>query len=282
MWRNQFDPYITVHPTQSSAILPLVLQLPSTKTSVHIAIYLPTSGKEAEFVSELANLHNCIEELNDIYDYPVLFIRGDCNVNPKNLPRVALLKSLIENYSLKQVKSDHPTYHHFIGEGKFDSNLDIILYSQLANVSETIYQVVCKLHHPEVYSHHDLLLSQFTLPREDKTITNPNNLEHAPRINIERSKIVWSKEGLDTYSELVSHQLQQLRLDGPNRPCRAATSVILQSTNRFSLSNHKPIQYDPALTRQRHANLSVRLFFIAIFYPFSNPPAPHAFLRRNS
>ena len=64
MWRKWLEPYIHVHPVQTSAILPLVLQLPGTKTSVHIGIYLPTSGKDYEFVSELAYLNNCLDELN--------------------------------------------------------------------------------------------------------------------------------------------------------------------------------------------------------------------------
>ena len=74
MWRKHLDPYITVHPTQTSAVLPLVLQLPGAKISAHIAVYLPTSGKDAEFVNELANLQNCIDELDIIYDSPIIFV----------------------------------------------------------------------------------------------------------------------------------------------------------------------------------------------------------------
>ena len=109
MWRNSIDPYITVHDSQSSAILPLVLQLPGAKISVHIAIYLPTSGKESEFVSELANLQNSVEELQELYDNPVIFIRGDGNCNPKNVSRFGLLRSFIAKFSLTQVEIEHPT-----------------------------------------------------------------------------------------------------------------------------------------------------------------------------
>ena len=63
LWRNWLDPYITVLPSLSSAFLPVILKLPGARVSVHIAIYLPTHGKDAEFVSELANLKNCIEDI---------------------------------------------------------------------------------------------------------------------------------------------------------------------------------------------------------------------------
>ena len=251
MWRKHLDPYITVHPTQISEVLSLVLQLPGTRISAHIAVYLPTSGKDAEFVAEFANLQNCIDELNNIYDDPIIFVRGDCNVNPKNAARLGLLKSVMAQYSFKQVKIDHPTYHHFTGEGKSDSNLDIILYSDHVSVSEYVTQVICKFLHPEVSSHHDLLLSQFSLPRQDRT-ENSENLVQAPRTHITRNKILWSQDGADNYCGLVSTQLQQIRLACTSTPCRSATSVILQSTNHvlslaasltntsFSLNENKP------------------------------------------
>ena len=232
MWRKHLDPYTTVHPTQSSAVLPLVIQLPGAKISAHIAVYLPTSGKDAEFVTELATLQNCIDELDNIYNSPIIFVRGDFNVNRKNSTRVGLLQSFITKYSFCQVKIDHPTYHHFTGDGMYDSNLDIILYSNHTDVSEAVTQVMCKFLHPEVSSHHDLLLSQFSLPSQDRT-ENDENLEQAPRTNLIRNKILWSQEGAENYCELVSTQLRQLRLVCPSMPCRAATSVIIQSTNHM-------------------------------------------------
>jgi hypothetical protein len=51
MWRKWLDPHISVHPVQSPAFLPLILQLPGAQTSAHIAVYLPTSGKDYEFIS---------------------------------------------------------------------------------------------------------------------------------------------------------------------------------------------------------------------------------------
>ena len=88
MWKKSLDPHISIHPVQSSAILPVVLQLPGARTSVHIAVYLPTSGKEYEFISELASLKICIEELQGKHGNPVIFLRGDANSKPQKCPQV--------------------------------------------------------------------------------------------------------------------------------------------------------------------------------------------------
>ena len=85
MWRKWLDPYITILPTESSAFLPLLLDLPGARPSVHLAIYLPTHGKDAEFISELASIKNCIDDVIRDHNDPVIFIRGDGNSNPKNL-----------------------------------------------------------------------------------------------------------------------------------------------------------------------------------------------------
>ena len=142
MWRKWLDPHIAIHPTQSSAFLPLVLQLPDTRTSVHIAVYLPTHGKDAEFISELANLKNCIDEVLAVHDDPLIFIRGDGNCNPKNLTRFQVLNHFIRQYSLSQVVILHPTYHHFVGNGQYDSNIDVILYTTADYVSSVKGQVL--------------------------------------------------------------------------------------------------------------------------------------------
>ena len=230
LWRRWLDPFISVHPVQSSAFLPLILQLPGAVTSVHLALYLPTSGKEYEYVSELASLKNCLDDLKDKYANPVIFIRGDGNFNPKNVSRYNLLRRFIEEFSLNLADIKHPTYHHFVGEGKFDSNIDVILYSDCDHVSETISQVICKFDKPEITSHHDIILTRFTLPAGDLPTTS-EDLVSAPRTTHPRSKVLWNEDGATMFRELVSSQLQQLRQSWLESNSKAATSVLLQATN---------------------------------------------------
>ena len=96
LWKRSFDPYITPLPSNSSAILPLLLKLPESKVSVHIAIYLPTHGKDVEFLEELSNLQLCIDDIRSSHNDPVIFVRGDANRNEKNRTRSLSLQSFIQ------------------------------------------------------------------------------------------------------------------------------------------------------------------------------------------
>ena len=232
MWRRSLDPHIQIHPVLTSAFLPIILQPPSTRPSVHIAIYLPTSGKEYEFITELASLKNCLDEINEKYSQPAIFIRGDGNCNPKNVSRFNIFSNFIRDYNLCRVDISHPTYHHFVGEGRYDSNIDLIMYTRQEYVTETITQVMCKLYHPEFITHHDLILSRFSLPTETNPVTC-TDLVTAPRVTIPRHKILWNEEGVACYKELVSEQLEQVRSSWLEPTSRALTSVLLQSTNQI-------------------------------------------------
>ena len=140
MWETSLDPYISVVPTTSSAVAAILLNLPGVSISAHVAIYLPTAGQEAQFLSALADL----EELLRIHENLRIFIRGDSNVNPKNQSRSSLLSHFLSTFSLLKVDVPHPTYHHFLGDGMFDSQLDILLHPCSPLCSESVFEIVCK------------------------------------------------------------------------------------------------------------------------------------------
>ena len=109
------DPYIKVINVLSTSFLPIVLTLPGSRPTIHVALYLPTHGQDTEFVSELASLRNCLEDLNTVYNYPSVYIRGDANVNAKSLSRVNIMKSFKTHFNLTDIP--YKTYHHFLGQG---------------------------------------------------------------------------------------------------------------------------------------------------------------------
>ena len=88
LWRKWLDPYVKVVNVASSAFLPIVVAIPGSHTAVHVALYLPTHGQDTEFVSELANLRNCLDILNTEYSNPCIYINGDGNVIMKNTNRI--------------------------------------------------------------------------------------------------------------------------------------------------------------------------------------------------
>ena len=78
-WKSNLDPFVTVLTTESSRILPILLELPGFQPTIHINIYLPTSGREKEFIDALANLQNTVDELSEKYPTALVYIRGDAN-----------------------------------------------------------------------------------------------------------------------------------------------------------------------------------------------------------
>ena len=142
VWSLSIDPYLTMLPTTTSAILPCQLKLPGLVTSYHFCIYLPTAGQNEEFVSTLATLSDMISDIHENSDgQSPVFVRGDANASSKNAPRTALMKHFLGKHGLHRVPIPHNTYHHFTGGGAFDSDLDIIYHTNQAGVCEKISEL---------------------------------------------------------------------------------------------------------------------------------------------
>ena len=170
MWLTSLDQYVTILPTSSPAILPAMVKMPGLITSYHIGIYLPTAGKEEDFIISLAALNIIIEDILEKTDGKCpIFIRGDGNSSSKNTSRSVLLNHLITQHSLQKLPIKHNTYHHFIGNGLFDSDLDIVLFSNLPGCSESLSDIICKNSNPLIDSHHDIVVSSFSLPPSPPT-----------------------------------------------------------------------------------------------------------------
>ena len=203
VWSLSIDPYVTILPTTTPAILPCRLQLPGLVASYHFCIYLPTAGKNDEFVSTLAELSDMIGEIyeNSDGEAPV-FIRGDANASTRNAPRTELMNHFLNKHDLHRVKIPHKTYHHFTGGGAFDSDLDVLIHTNQEGVSEKFSQLFCQLEHPLVESHHDLIVSTFSLPPAPPPKQKSHGNISAPRIANDRVKTIWSDEGVTAYRNL--------------------------------------------------------------------------------
>ena len=167
LWDSSLDPYVSILPPSSPAVLPIILKLPKHAVSCHIVIYLPTSGQEAEFVTALASLDSCLSDIYLKYEDCPVFIRGDANVNPNNVSRASLFRHFLDKHNFLNLNLKHPTYHHFLGGGAWDSSLDVILYQNFHGVSEELSRIVCKLSNPLLNSHHDIVLTSFSLPTKN-------------------------------------------------------------------------------------------------------------------
>ena len=232
MWKKSLDKYVTVVKVDSSSFLPLIYSPPGAPISVHVALYLPTSGKEAEFMEAISQLINTVGDITNRFEHCLVFLRGDGNVNTNNTDRMTIFSSFLSSLNLVQTNILYKTYHHFLGAGAFDSNIDVILHSKDAPNEETITAIYCKNEHPEIDSHHDIIMSSVILPVTE--LQPPSNvLITAPRLHHQRYRILWSPQGISAYQEDVAEKLSQVRLDWLNPLSKTSMSILLARTNEI-------------------------------------------------
>ena len=212
LWKKRLDPYVEIYPVVTASFTPVILRMPNCHTSVHVGIYMPTHGQDERFVNEMAELHICLNEIVQKYPNIIIFVRGDANVNKKNKRRVTFLDQFISELNLTTVPINHRTYHHFTGDGLFDSNIDIILHSGTLKAPEQVTEILCQKLHPQMCSHHDAILSSFTIPYSyDIPSASNETCISAPKLDLQLRKVLWSPEGILKYENEVKFVLKGLR-----------------------------------------------------------------------
>ena len=211
MWLREHDPFVSIYPVSSTSFLPLIYSPPELPPTIHIAIYLPTAGRESEFVAAISCLDDCVNALLVKHPDATLFLRGDFNVSKSNPTRTGLLNFFAQNQNLIQVDILHPTYHHFLGNGSSDSHLDRIMYSKHLSPSEQLKETHCKLTDPLGESHHDVLVSVALLPHQPQTEDEWHGKTINPKMEKKRPKVKWSEAGIEDYSKIVTPLLQQIQ-----------------------------------------------------------------------
>ena len=215
IWKLEHDAHVTVFPVTTTSFLPIIYSPLGASVSVHIALYFPTSGQETEFIEQIILLRTTILDLKDKYPDCMIYLRGDCNVNLNNKNRVNVFNDFLSTFDLTTITFDHKTYHHFLGEGQYDSNIDIIAVPKSAESSEKLVDIVCSKDEPGVDSHHDVIVSSLTIPVVPTAVQDL--LVTAPRVPNHRHKIIWSEKSIDDYEQLVSPFLNKIRSDWPKQ-----------------------------------------------------------------
>ena len=260
MWHISLTPFITVIPSESPSFQTILLKMPGTVPSFHTAVYLPTAGKEDLFFSSLAELSSHFEDIKSKYPEAPHFIRGDANSNPHNVNRFKLFSHFCSTLSLSRISLDHPTYHHFVGDGNFDSEIDVILLHG-QDISESVDEIICKLDSPFVNSHHDVILSTCTLPSAPPSPPQ-NDLVEAPRVTNDRIKIIWEEDGIPNYESLIGTSLACLRERWGTPSCKSTISILLSSTNSIlsyaARSTNKSIDLSSTRIKKPHICPSIR------------------------
>ena len=229
LWKRCLNPYITALPPKSSSFLGLLFQPPCCPPSLHVSIYLPTSGKESEFVREITMLRELLEEVTDASKADLIYIRGDSNVNDNHSARRKMLKDFMDSQNLIRIPFSHKTYHHFVGNGRFDSNIDVILQSKNKHPAEVIESIYCKNKYPIIDSHHDIIISKVDIPL-DANDPKPVH-DSAPVIENNRKRILWSENHILDYQMVLSDSLACLRSRWLDPSSVASVSILLKVTS---------------------------------------------------
>ena len=253
MWKSELSPFIRVLPTTSPAVLPIFLAIPGLEPSAHIALYLPTQGRDAEFIDALAALETCVLHILEEFACPI-FIKGDANTNPNKTSQVDLFSHFCTKFSLNSLDLGHNTHHNFQGEGVSDSQLNVLLYSSPKSQPESLKYVVCSLDNPLVQSHQDVRISSFPLPRCSVNPSSGNIT--APRMCNDRVKIKWKDENIDAYKSLVSPSLSSLRERWAGCSGPASACILLAATNETLSLAAQSTNYYSDLTKPFQARLS--------------------------
>ena len=249
LWKRSLDPFVTVIPTETHSFLAIKFQPPMSPPSLHVSLYLPTSGKESEFVAEVTKLRIFLEEFSESQPRSLVFIRGDSNVNVNNKPRVKIFNDLKNSCNLRCVQIDHKTYHHFLGNGLFDSNIDVIMHVDDKDITEEVLNIYCKKDFPDIGSHHDIIASSFTLPRISTESTIPSF--ETPIIQNKRTRIVWSTEAIPVYQSLLGTSLSDLRDRWCVPDSRTSVSLLIQLSSEILSAAASSSNTSISLSEQR-------------------------------
>ena len=175
LWKKTLNQFVTTLPSETPSFQGLLFHPPHCPQSLHVSLYFPTSGKETEFIEEITKLRDFIEDVLKQHPGTLIFIRGDSNVNRNNAARLNIFNNFKSTFNLTDVPITHKTYHHFLGDGLFDSAIDVILYSEAKDINEEVKNIYCKHDYPSINSHHDLIISAFALPTTPAAIAPPSS-----------------------------------------------------------------------------------------------------------
>ena len=177
LWKSSLDQFVTVLPKVSASFLAILFHPPGSPPSIHVSLYLPTSGKETQFIEELSKLRIYLEDLLEDHPDYLVYLRGDSNVNANNKARSNVFNDFKSNRKIIHVPLGHKAYHHFLGEGLFDSEIDVVIGRENKFGIEKIENIFCKHEFPFIHSHHDLI-SSLSSPNPTSSGEGPTHSEH--------------------------------------------------------------------------------------------------------
>ena len=94
-----------------------------------------------------------------------------------------------DQFGFYEIPLKHPSSHHLVGSSEANSFLDVLLVQRKSFVAEILLEQACKHDSPLLQSHHDLLISQVSLPHLFDLTCPQTDSPIAPRVSNSRVKI---------------------------------------------------------------------------------------------
>ena len=208
-WAKDADKHVSKVPVVSERFCGLKYSDKATDTfMLAYSAYLPTSGKDDEFLEVLSLLSFDIQ--NNFIENCCLLIGLDANQSEKSSRRRTEAMDKFRNqYSLKTIlTSNKPTFHH--NNQTSVSQIDHILYfiPKSSKVSVKMHKHLCKLDYFSNLSSHDVIVGNISLP-SIKSVENEKDYS-TTYTDFPVAKPLWNEDGLPGYQKQSSEILQSL------------------------------------------------------------------------
>ena len=213
-WDSSVDSKITKIPVISERFCGVRYTENSHIVILAYSAYLPTSGKDDDFVETISQLTSDIYNNNVDKKNTAILIGLDSNQSDGSTSRRTIaMKSFISEFSLKTIiPDDKATFHH--NNQVSESQIDHILYflpETSQDITVNFSDHLCKKEHSSNLSSHDVIVGLVSL----QTMLTEDKEEDYSKLysDFKRKKPKWNDAGLEGYQTQTAEVLNEIMND---------------------------------------------------------------------
>ena len=203
MWHESLDQNIASIENVHGRFTAVKLGLEDQNILV-ISAYLPTSGRDSEYLDCLGDLSTFITE--NTPHYSTILIGMDSNCSEKSTPRrCSSLAQFCTDHTLVKVMVPCPTFHH--SNGTSHSNIDYFLITQSSTTCLRNIFSLCTQEHPQNLSSHDPILASLHLPCSEQANKKEKYVHSYSKF--EQTRVIWPEGHCQEYQDLAEKALAE-------------------------------------------------------------------------
>ena len=181
-----------------------------------ISAYLPTRGKDTEFLECIQELSNYVTVNKDTDDIIIIGFDSNCSETSSSR-RIKALDRLCEELRLEKLKCESPTFHH--NNGISEANLDYFLVPRACSSLFTRPRNICTLENILNLSGHDVVTSSIHIVRKTPPEISENRFLHTYTPFVVK-QVCWDDvEQIQTYKHLTNEVLKEMEKFFSNQEC---------------------------------------------------------------